>query len=79
MERVLGHMSARESKTTQNPCALCKDPDGCPSAQGKSGTELQELFQPLGPTEGEGRRANSAAPNTCIELMQGYEETSLSS
>lgn len=31
--------AARESKTIQNPCILCKDPDGCPSGQGKSGTD----------------------------------------
>lgn len=31
--------AARESKTIQNPCVPCKDPDGSPSAQGMSGTD----------------------------------------
>lgn len=73
-----------EIKAIQNPCAPCKDPDGCPPAQGKAGAELQEVFQPLGPAEGEGRSLQhpTAAWSSCRGLRRGYsvpeDEISLS-
>lgn len=60
-------------ENTESMCPV-QDSDGCPSAQGKSGTNLQEVFQPLGPAEGEGRWARPATPNACMEVFQGSEE-----
>lgn len=78
---VVKHVSAAtKSKTIQNPCAPCKYPDGIrirKVSPGKSVTAQDTCKRCLSLWRGRGNK--SAAPNICMEFIQGCEEMSLRS